>query len=131
MRRLLLAAALLSPAACFAPRPCTMALCPSAMDGTYRVTGWNRSVNAGGGAPFVPIVSDSDVEITGGSVAFTNGTAVVRASEGTSFRFELSTAVSRGARLLVSSGSVSVALSSGAAASLVPAGSSFLLPVAK
>lgn len=131
MRRLLLAAALLSPAACFAPRPCTLALCPSALDGTYRVTGWNRTVSAGGGAPAVPVVPNSDVEVTGGTVQFTNGKAVVRASQGASFHFELSTAPARAGRLSVSSGSLSVALSSGAPASVVPAGSFILLPVAK
>jgi hypothetical protein len=131
MRRLLLAAALLSPAACFAPRPCTQALCPSRLEGTYRVTGWNRSVTAGPGAPEIPIVSDSSVEVTDGSVDFWNGRTIVRASAGAAFRFEVSTTAAHAASLLVSSGPVSVVLSSGAAPTPVPTGAVFVLPVAK
>jgi hypothetical protein len=131
MRRLLLAAAALSSAACFAPRPCTQALCPSRLDGAYRVTGWNRTVTSGPGSPEIPIVSDSVVDVTDGSVEFTNGKSVVRASAGASFRFLVSTESVHAASLIVSSGSVSVALSSGAASAPVAPGSAFVLPVAK
>jgi hypothetical protein len=131
MRRLLLAAAALSSAACFAPRPCTQALCPSRLDGTYRVTGWNRTVTAGPGSPALPIVSDSEVEVAEGSVEFANGRSIVRAAAGSAFRFEISTAPAHAASLLVSSGTVTVVLSSGAAPTPVPAGVSYVLPVAK
>jgi len=131
MRRLLLAAVVLSSAACFAPRPCTQALCPLSADGTYRVTGWNRTVAVGPGAPAVPIVSDSEVEVTDGSAAFVNGKTVVRAAAGASFRFEVSTASTHASSLLVSSGTVTVAFSSAAAPATVPPGVPYFLPLAR
>jgi hypothetical protein len=131
MRPLFFAAAALASAACFAPRPCTQALCPSRLEGTYRVMGWNRAVAVGPGAPAVPIVSDSEVEVTGGSVEFVNGKAVVRADAGALFRFEISTSSPHAPLLRVSAGSVTVALSSGAAPASVAPGSAYLLPVAK
>jgi hypothetical protein len=130
MRRLLLAAAALSSAACFAPRPCTQALCPSKLEGSYRVTGWNRVVSSGSGAPSIPIVSDSSVDVTDGTVEFTNGKSVIKASAGSSFRFEVSTASAHAASLFVTAGSVTVALSSAAVAAPVPTGVPYLLPAA-
>lgn len=130
MRRLLLAAIVLSSAACFAPRPCTQALCPVSVDGTYRVTGWNRTVAVGPGTPALPIVSDSDVAVTDGSAAFVNGKTFVRASAGAAFRFEVSTASTHASSLLVSSGTVTVALSSAAAPAAVPPGVPYVLPAA-
>lgn len=131
MRRLLLAAAVLSSAACFAPRPCTRALCPAGVDGAYRVSGWNSSVSVDRGAPAVPIVSDSEVQVTDGSVAFVNGTAVVRASAGAAFHFELAAPPSEPYPVIkVSSGSVTVSLSSGSVQTVAP-GAAVFLPVAR
>ena len=133
MRRYLLpVAAALFSAACFAPRPCTQALCASRLDGSYRVIGWNRVVSAGGtAAPAIPIVSDSTVEVTDGSAEFTLGKSVVRASAGSSFHFEVSTASAHAASIFVTTGPVSVALSSGAVPTTLSAGSTFVLPPAK
>ena len=127
MRRLLFAAAVLS-AACSGPRPCTQALCPSRQDGSYRISGWNKSVVVPPGAPPIPIVSDATVEVLDGRVEFVNARAFVRADGGSSFRFSVSTDSARTASIAVSSGVVSVALSSAAAPSYVTPGSTYLLP---
>lgn len=129
MRRLLLAAAALS-AACASPAPCTQALCPSRVDGSYKITGWDKSLTVGPGQPAVPVVSDSTVEVLDGSVEFTNRKAVVRAAAGSSFRFTVSTGSVKNAiaSIAVSSGDVSVALSSGAERSPVAPGSAYSLP---
>lgn len=127
MRRLLLAAAALT-AACSGPRPCTQALCPSRQDGTYRVSGWNRSVVVPPGTPPIPIVSDSTVEVLDGRVEFVNDRAFVRADAGSSFLFSVSTGGAHEASIVVSSGVVAVALSSGAAPSYATPGAPFILP---
>lgn len=126
-----LAFAVLCASACFAPRPCTQALCPSRVDGAYQISGWNSSVTAGGDQPAPPIVSDSQVTVTKGTVEFVNGKSVVKASEGASFRFEIAPKPSKPIpSIQVSSGTVSVSLSSGPAQDLT-AGSTFFLPLPK
>lgn len=135
MRRLLLAAAALSSAACFAPRPCTMALCPSGEGGSYTVTGWDREVSSGPGSPRLPIVSNSEVAVTEGTVEFVNGKTVLRASAGTAFRYEAAvpktkTTPKTAPKIVVSSGTLTVAVSSGPMTT-VEAGSTYLLPLAK
>ena len=131
MRRLLLAAAVLSAAACASPAPCTQALCPTRADGSYRVGGWDKTVTVAPGQPALPVVSDSSVDVLDGSVEFMNRQAVVRASAGSSFRFTVSTQAAHVASIAVSSGEVAVALSSGAAASPVAPGSVYPLPSGK
>jgi hypothetical protein len=129
MRRLLLAAAVLAASACASPAPCTQALCPSRVDGSYRVGGWDKTVTVAPGQPALPVVSDSSVEVLDGSVEFVNRKAVVRASAGSSFRFTVSTgSISAAvAAIAVSSGDVTVALSSGAPAA-IPPGAVYKLP---
>ncbi|MFI5350561.1 MAG: hypothetical protein ACHQ2Z_13525 [Elusimicrobiota bacterium] len=129
MRRLLLASAIASAAACASPGPCTQALCPRHLDGSYRVSGWTNPVTVTSGAPEIPIVSDSSVEVLSGRVEFVNRRAVVRAAEGSSFRFEVSTASVRVPAIIVAAGSVTVALSSTAAPSPLTPGVTYYLPV--
>jgi hypothetical protein len=131
MRRLLLAAAVLSAAACASPAPCTQALCPSRQDGSYRVSGWDKTVTVAPGQPALPVVSDSSVEVLDGRVEFVNRRAVVRAAAGSSFRFSVSTAALHVATIEVSSGDVSVALSSAAAPSPLAPGAVYPLPSEK
>jgi hypothetical protein len=133
MRRLLLAAAVLSAAACASPAPCTQALCPSRVDGSYKVTGWDKSLTVAPSQPALPVVTDSTVDVLDGSVEFTNRKAVVRAAAGSSFRFTVSTGSVKHAipSIAVSSGDVSIALSSGAALAPIPPGSVYLLPNGK
>ncbi|MFI5350414.1 MAG: hypothetical protein ACHQ2Z_12780 [Elusimicrobiota bacterium] len=132
MRRLLLAAAVLSGAACASPAPCTLALCPWHDEGaTYRVSGWSRPVTVAPGTPAVPIVADSTVEVLSGRVAFTNRRAVVVADEGSSFRFDVSGSSAPAASITLTAGSVSVALSSTSAASPLTPGLPYILPVPK
>ena len=119
MSRLIFAAAVLF-AACAAPLPCTQALCPSRRDGSYRVSGWDKTLVVAPGQPPLPIVSDSSVEVQDGTVEFVNRRAVVRADAGASFRFSVSSDSAHVPSILVSSGGVSVALSSTSAASPVP-----------
>jgi hypothetical protein len=131
MRRLLIAAAALA-AACASPRPCTRALCPlPPLDGSYRVHGWNSAVTVVPGVPAIPIVSDSTVDVLSGRASFRNGQAVVTASAGATFQFQVSTGNIAVSSILVSSGEVTVALSSGAAPSPVGPGAPYFLPVAK
>ena len=130
MRRLLPLIAVLS-AACAAPLPCTQALCPSRQDGSYRVSGWDKTVTVAPGQPALPIVSDSSVDVIDGRVEFVNRRAVVRAAEGASFRFELSTASVPVPTVIVSSGSVTVALSSTAVQSPLTPGVPYFLPPGK
>ncbi len=130
MRRLLFAAAVLA-AGCAAPLPCTQALCPSRQDGSYRVTGWDKSVTVAPGQPAIPIVSDSTVEVLDGRAEFVNRSTVMRASAGASFRFTVSSDDAHVPAIVVSSGEVLVALSSTSAPSPVPAGAEFFLPVPK
>lgn len=129
MRRLALPAAVaLLGAACFAPLPCTQALCPSKVEGTYRVIGWTRSVDCGPDTPQVPVVSDSTVQVTGGTVQFVNRRTVLTASQGAAFRFEVSSASARTPLVTVTAGTLTVSVSSGPAA-VVPAGVPYALPV--
>lgn len=133
MRRLLLLGSLVAAfSACFAPRPCTLALCPSKVDGIYAVKGWNRTVTASSApdAPAIPVVSDSEVEVLSGRVSFVNGKTLLTADSGTSFRFEISTSSAKTPSVTVSSGSVQVSLSSAAPFAVGP-GAPYLLPVPK
>ncbi len=128
MRRLLPLVLLAFSAACFAPLPCTQALCPSKVEGTYRVSGWNRAVDSGPDTPQAPVVSDSSVSVLSGRVEFVNGSAVVAAPEGADFRFEVSTGSPRVPLLIVSSGSLTVSVSSGPWTT-VPPGAPYPLPI--
>jgi hypothetical protein len=131
MRRLLLAAALLCAGACRSPAPCTQALCPLHFDGNYRVSGWDKSVTVSPGQPALPVVSDSTVDVLSGRVEFVNRRAVVRASQGASFRFEVSTAPVPVSAVTLLSGAASVALSSTAAPSPLTPGVPYSLPAAE
>ena len=126
MRFLALAAIALA-AACAGPRPCTQALCPTSY-ASYRVTGWNRSVTVSSGTPAIPIVSDSAVDVIGGEAQFVNGKSVVTASAGTTFTYLVSS--SAVSSIVLSSGSMTVAIDSAPAAS-VPLGAATFLPVWK
>ena len=130
MRRLLLAAAVLAASACASPAPCTQALCPSRVDGSYKVTGWDKSLTVAPSQPALPVVSDSTVDVLDGRVEFVNREATVRAEAGSSFRFSVSTGSIKNAvaSIAVSSGSVSVSPSSGAALSPVSPGTTYPLP---
>jgi hypothetical protein len=132
MRRLLLAFAVLSAAACASPAPCTQALCPAEhLDASYRVTGWTTSVIVTPGTPALPIVSDASVEVLKGGAEFHNRRAVLRAAEDSSFRFSVSSDDVHVPAIVVSSGEVSVALSSTSAPILVAPGATYLFPVPK
>jgi len=128
MRALALAALAAACAACAMPVPCTRALCPKRVEGSYRVTGWNGSVTVGPETPAVPVVSDAEVHVLSGEVEFTNNSAFIRASEGAVFSLLVSTASRPTPILHVSSGSVAVSQSLGVAFQNVPPGSSWLLP---
>lgn len=129
MRRLAPVAALaVLSAACFAPLPCTQALCPDKVEGEYRVIGWNRSVDNGPDTPQVPVVSDATVKVLSGKVRFLNRTTAVTATEGASFRFEVSTASGHAPLVTVDAGTVTVSVSSGPETAL-PAGVPYALPV--
>jgi hypothetical protein len=106
--------------ACFAPRPCTQALCPTSIDGVYRVDGWGHSVTVDKTVPPLPIVSDSEVSVLAGSAEFSNDRSVLHAAAGSSFRFEVSTASTRTAWVTVSTGAVTVTTSSSPARGLTP-----------
>jgi hypothetical protein len=131
MRRLLAAVAVLCAAGCWAPRPCTQALCPLPSEGSYRVHGWNNSVAVNSTTPPLPIVSDATVDVVDGKVAFSNDKAVIVAAAGATFRFEVSSGPVAVASLIVNAGDVSVALSSAAPLSPIPVGSTYFLPVPK
>lgn len=129
MRIRALLAATIMTAACAAPRPCTRTLCPAKLSGSYEIRGWNGTVTVSPDVPKPPVPSDSEVSILTGEAEFTHGKTTLRAGAGTSFRFSVSTrAVSS---LEVSSGSVSVFLSSAAAATTVVPGAPYQLPLAK
>jgi hypothetical protein len=136
MRRLALAASILAAAACAGPRPCTQALCPLDYKGasTYRVEGWTGSVTVSSGTPALPIVSDSLVAALSGETDFVNAKAVIKASEGSSFRFVVSSGTLHVPSLIAISGDVTVALStapgSPPAQTLTP-GAAFFLPASK
>jgi len=121
MRRLALPAALaVLSCACFAPLPCTQALCPSKVEGVYRVAGWTRSVDSGPDTPQVPVVSDSSVTVLSGKVEFVNRRAFIAASEGTAFRFEVSTDSKHVPVVEVVRGSLAVSVDSAPATVVLP-----------
>jgi hypothetical protein len=123
--RLLSAGLLLLLAACAGPKPCTRTLCVDSLDGTMRLDGWSKSVTATASSPKPPVMSDSTVTMVYGTAKFHQGKTVVAASEGSSFKFELSTrAVSS---ILVSTGSVTVSVDSAAPVALAP-GAPYFLP---
>jgi hypothetical protein len=128
MRRLLPLVLLVLASACFAPLPCTQALCPSKVEGTYRITGWNRAVDSGPDSPQSPVVSDSSVSILTGRVEFVNRNTVITASEGAAFDFTVSTGSVRVPVIVVSSGSLTVSVSSGPTTTVTP-GAPYPLPV--
>ena len=79
--------------------------------------------------PKPPVPSDSEVAVLAGEAEFTNGKTTLRAGEGTTFRYSVSTrAVSE---IEVSSGSVRVLLPPPAAETSVQAGARYRLPRAK
>jgi hypothetical protein len=124
MRLSLIAAALLL-AACAGPKPCTQTLCVTKLDGTMDLAGWNDSVRATSESPKPPVVSDTVVTMVYGTAEFRNGRTRVTAAEGSAFKFSVSTrAISA---IEVSSGSVTVAPSSGTAVILAP-GVPYFLP---
>lgn len=112
-------------AACAGPKPCTRTLCVERLDGTMRLEGWNGGVTATASTPQPPVVADTAVTMQFGSAELRNGTTRVTASEGSSFKFFVSTRAIPSLEL--SSGTVTVSLSSGPAAPLVP-GVPFYLP---
>ncbi len=126
MRRVLLAGLVLL-AACAGPKPCTRTLCVTKLDGTLELTGWNASVRATAESPKPPVVSDTKVTIVYGSAEFVNGKTRVAAAEGAAFKFSVSTRAI--ASIEVSSGSVTVTLSTGTPVRLAP-GAPYLLPKA-
>lgn len=113
-----LLAGLLLLAACAGPKPCTRTLCVTKLDGTMELAGWNATVKATSDSPKPPVMSDTTVTMTFGSAEFRNGKTRVTASEGSSFKFTVSTRAV--AAIDVSSGSVTVSLSSGAPVALTP-----------
>jgi len=129
MRRsvLLLAAA---AAACAVPEPCTRALCPTKVLGTYRVAGWKSAATVDGSVPPVPIASDADITVTSGSIEFVNNKALIVAAAGAEFKILVSTQPRPVPQLYVSSGTVSVAQTPGSAFQPVPPGTRWLLPQA-
>ncbi|MBI2385639.1 MAG: hypothetical protein HYV14_06460 [Elusimicrobia bacterium] len=127
MRRALLAALVLL-AACAGPKPCTRSLCVTRLDGTMELAGWNDVVRATSESPKPPVLSDATVTMVYGAAEFRHGKTRVTAAEGSSFKFTVSTrAVSS---IEVSSGSVTVLLSTGAPVALVP-GTPYDLPKAR
>ncbi len=128
MRRLAPFVLLIGASACFAPLPCTQALCPLKVEGIYRVAGWGREVNSGPDTPQSPIVSDSNISVLSGRVEFVNRGTVVAAAEGAEFRFEVSTGSVRIPTVTVSSGALTVSVSSGPTTTVRP-GAPYPLPV--
>ena len=124
MPRLLLAGLILL-AACAGPKPCTRTLCVTKLDGTMDLVGWNGSVQATTTSPKPPVMSDTTVTLVYGTAEFRNGKTKVAAGEGSSFKFSVSTrAISS---IEVSSGSVTVTLSTGTVVPLAP-GAPYYLP---
>jgi len=115
-------------AACAGPKPCTRSLCVTKLDGTMELAGWKDTVRATSDSPKPPVLSDATVTMVYGTAEFRHGKTRVTASEGSSFKFTVSTrAVSS---IEVSSGSVVVQLSTGAPVALVP-GTPYALPKAR
>ena len=124
MRKPLLAGIILL-VACAGPKPCTRTLCVSKLDGTMELSAWSGSVRASADTPKPPVVSDTKVTMVYGTAEFVNGTTRVTATEGSVFTFTVSTRAIPS--IEVSSGSVTVMLSTGAP-SAVPPGAPYLLP---
>ena len=112
-------------AACAGPKPCTRTLCVTRLDGTMDLAGWGGSVSATASSPKPPVVSDTTVTIVYGTAEFRNGKTLVAATEGSSFKFSVSTRAV--ASIEVSSGSVFVTLSTGVPVTLSP-GVPYFLP---
>jgi len=124
MRHAPLAAVILL-AACSGPRPCTRTLCVARLDGTMELAGWNGRVTAASDSPKPPVVSDTVVTMLNGTAEFRNGKTRVAATEGSSFRFTVSTrAVSS---IEATAGAVTVVPSTGAPA-LLGLGVPYFLP---
>ncbi|UPT72511.1 MAG: hypothetical protein M0D55_11065 [Elusimicrobiota bacterium] len=118
-------AALVLLAACAGPKPCTRTLCVARLDGTMRLDGWEGSVVTASRYPQPPVVNDAVVTMVFGSAAFVNGNTLVKAQEGSSFKFTVSTRAA--SAIEVSSGTVTVTPYRGVEA-LVPAGVPYALP---
>jgi hypothetical protein len=123
MKFLLAGLALL--AACAGPKPCTRTLCVTKLDGTMELSAWSGSVRASADTPKPPVVSDTKVTMVYGTAEFVNGKTRVTATEGSVFTFTVSTRAIPS--IEVSSGSVTVMLSTGAATALTP-GQPYFLP---
>lgn len=116
---------LLLLAACAGPKPCTRTLCVAKLDGTMDLAGWNDTVRANSESAQPPVMSGATVTMIEGTAEFRNGKTTVVAEEGSSFKFSVSTrSVSS---IEVSSGSVTVQLSTGAPVALLP-GAPYNLP---
>lgn len=113
-----LLAALALFAACAGPKPCTRSLCVAKLDGAMELTGWNGKVLATADSPKPPVVSDTLVRMVSGTAELVIGRARVTAGEGASFSFTVSTRAVPS--IDVSSGPVSVSLSTGAPIALAP-----------
>ncbi len=95
------------------------------LDGTMDLAGWSGTVRATADTPQPPVMSDTTVTMVYGSAQLRNGKTIVSASEGSSFKFTVSTRAV--AEIEVSSGTVTVALSTGAPVALTP-GAPYRLP---
>jgi uncharacterized cupin superfamily protein len=128
MRRLVLLSFVFAAASCALPVPCTRALCPTRVEGTYRVSAWKGVVTVTPSEPAVPVVSDEEVSVVSGQIEFVNNDALIRASEGAVFHLEVSTAPKPVPELYVSSGTVIVAQAPGQSFETVAPGTRWLLP---
>jgi hypothetical protein len=90
-----------------------------------RLDGWEGAVVSTSQSPKAPVVNDAVVTMVYGSAAFVNGNTLVRAQEGSSFKFTVSTRAA--AAIEVSSGTVTVTPYRGTEA-LVPPGVPYALP---
>ncbi|MEK7390132.1 MAG: hypothetical protein AAB036_10585 [Elusimicrobiota bacterium] len=118
---------LLLMTACAARRPCTRTLCVTRLEGTLELSGWQTRVRANSRSPRPPIPSDSEIALLEGSADFMNGDTKISASEGSVFRFSVSTAAL--ASIDVSTGQVTIAPAATAPVKLAP-GARFVLPQA-
>ncbi|NNN04548.1 MAG: hypothetical protein HKL90_01470 [Elusimicrobia bacterium] len=127
-RRALLLAAAVAASACAVPAPCTRALCPTRVEGAYRLHGWKGDAVVTPLTPPLPITSDVEVRVLSGDLEFVNNDALVRAVAGADFHIEVSTAPMPIPELYVSSGSVIVAQRPGQPFVIIPPGTRWLLP---
>ncbi|MEK7233998.1 MAG: hypothetical protein AAB268_09300 [Elusimicrobiota bacterium] len=125
MRRLIFAGLVLL-AACAGPMPCTRTLCVAKLNGTMDLAGWSGSVRATTESPKPPVISDTQVTMIYGTAEFINGKTRVTATEGSSFKFSVSTRAVP--TIDISSGAVTVTLSTGAPIALT-SGSTYCLPM--